>query len=103
MGVLRGMKFDPSGARLALTLYSATGPGDVYTVDLKPQEVTRWTQSEVGGLDTSRFITPTLISYSTFDQVAGEPRRIPAFYYRPRRTSGPHPVLILIHGGPESQ
>lgn len=37
------------------------------------------------------------------EQVEPSPRRtIPAFYYRPRG-DGPHPVLILMHGGPAGQ
>ena len=103
VGVLRSMKFDPQGTRLAVTLDSATGPGDVYAIDLQKSALVRWTKSEVGGLDTSRFVAPTLITYPTFDQVDGAPRRIPAFYYKPQKSSGPHPVLVIIHGGPESQ
>jgi dipeptidyl aminopeptidase/acylaminoacyl peptidase len=62
----------------------------------------RWTQSEVGGLDTTTFIEPELIEFPTFDDVDGAPRKIPAWIYRPRG-SGPFPVVVSIHGGPESQ
>jgi dipeptidyl aminopeptidase/acylaminoacyl peptidase len=103
IGVLRSMKFSPKGEHLAVTLDSATGPADIYTIHLPKRALVRWTKSEVGGLDTSRFVAPKLISYPTFDQVEGAPRRIPAFYYKPQRAQGPHPVLIVIHGGPESQ
>src|SRR5690606_5724788 len=51
---------------------------------------------------TERFAEPELIDYPTFDAVDGEPRRIPAFVYRPEGP-GPHPVYISIHGGPEAQ
>ena len=63
----------------------------------------RWTSSEVGGLNTSTFVTPELIEYETFDLVDGKPRKIPAFYFKPEKSNGPMPVLISIHGGPESQ
>ena len=43
-----------------------------------------------------------LVHYPTWDRVNGKPRTISAYVYRPR-TPGPHPVLINIHGGPESQ
>lgn len=36
----------------------------------------RWTESEVGGLDTKQFVIPQLIRYPTFDGL-----QIPAFYY----------------------
>ncbi|MDX1557231.1 MAG: alpha/beta fold hydrolase, partial [Xanthomonadales bacterium] len=64
--------------------------------------LTRWTFSEVGGLDTDRFISPELVRYPTFDTVGDQARQVPAFVYRPGG-EGPHPVIIYIHGGPETQ
>ena len=74
-------------------------------IDLGKASLERWTRSEVGGLDTSTFIPPTLVRYPTFDSVDGQPRTIPAFYYKPAKpgAGGKHPVIISIHGGPESQ
>ena len=102
VGVIGNFGFSPDGAQLALTLNTATSPSDVYVVDLKAASLTRWTSSEVGGLDTGSFVSPSLVRYETFDQVDGKPRTIPAFYYRPEG-AGPFPVVINIHGGPESQ
>jgi dipeptidyl aminopeptidase/acylaminoacyl peptidase len=102
LGVIANFGFSPDGKRLALTLNSATSPSDVYVVDLAARSLTRWTQSEVGGLDAARFLSPSLVRYPTFDQVDGKPRTIPAFYYRPEG-DGPFPVVISIHGGPEAQ
>lgn len=102
IGVLGGIGFSPDGGKLALTLNSATSPSDVYVIDLAKAELVRWTQSEVGGLDASRFRAPTLVRYETFDEVDGKRRTIPAFYYRPEG-EGPFPVVISIHGGPEAQ
>jgi dipeptidyl aminopeptidase/acylaminoacyl peptidase len=73
------------------------GPGDVYTWELRARRLTRWTQSETGGIPQSTFVEPELISWRSFDD-----REITGFIYRPR-TPGPHPVVINIHGGPESQ
>jgi dipeptidyl aminopeptidase/acylaminoacyl peptidase len=64
--------------------------------------LTRWTYSEVGGLDTSLFIEPELVAYPTFDSGQGGPDAIPAWVYKPAG-KGPWPVIISIHGGPESQ
>jgi dipeptidyl aminopeptidase/acylaminoacyl peptidase len=102
IGVIGGLGFSPDGRKLAMTINSATSPSDVYVLDLAGATLTRWTQSEVGGLDASRFRAPTLIRFETFDEVDGKPRTIPAFYYRPEG-DGPFPVVINIHGGPESQ
>ncbi len=96
-GLPRDLKFARSAAVLGFTLLGATRTGDAYTYDLRRGAPTRWTESEVGGLDPSRFVGPTLIEFKSFDG-----RKIPAFYYRPAG-QGPFPVLVTIHGGPESQ
>jgi dipeptidyl aminopeptidase/acylaminoacyl peptidase len=102
VGIVGGVRFSPDGGRLAFTLNSATSPSDVYSLELAADPLghgalTRWTYSEVGGLDPSTFVEPELVEYPSFDG-----RTIPAFVYRPAGP-GPHPVLINIHGGPESQ
>ncbi len=105
IGVFGSGAFSPDGTRLALTLNSATSPSDVFVIDLAKTTLTRWTQSEVGGLDASKFVAPTLVRYPTFDSVDGKPRTIPAFYYRPANVPAGRklPVVINIHGGPEAQ
>ncbi len=106
-GILFGLSFSPDSRRLAFTLNSPLTPSDVFTLDMgeSPTEagrLLRWTYSEVGGLNTKTFVEPELITYPTFDEVDGKPRQIPAFVYRPEG-EGPHPVIVSIHGGPESQ
>jgi dipeptidyl aminopeptidase/acylaminoacyl peptidase len=45
-----------------------------------------------------------MFDFSTFDTLEdGKQRRIPALILRPRVLESPAPVLISIHGGPESQ
>jgi dipeptidyl aminopeptidase/acylaminoacyl peptidase len=101
-GIISELSFHPDGSHLGFSLSLPTAPTDVYSIDLERRRTVRWTASETGGLDPERFVAPQLISYPTFDEVAGEPRRIPAFVYRPAG-DGPHPVLVTIHGGPEAQ
>jgi dipeptidyl aminopeptidase/acylaminoacyl peptidase len=100
-GVISGIEFSPDGERLAFALNSATSPSDVYTVDFASNALARWTESEVGGLDTSKFVAPTLVHFSS-KAAKGKALSIPAFYYEPSKP-GPHPVVVNIHGGPESQ
>ena len=65
--------------------------------------LTRWTYSEVGGLDTDAFVAPALITYPTFDTDGDSERMIPAFVYRPS-APGPHPVVVLMSGsGPQDR
>jgi len=106
-GLAFGLTFSPDDSQLAMTLNTATTPSDTYilalgTGPLEYGELTRWTSSEVGGLDTSRFRSPELVSFPTFDEVDGAPRQIPAWVYKPQG-KGPFPVVVSIHGGPEGQ
>jgi dipeptidyl aminopeptidase/acylaminoacyl peptidase len=105
VGDIGGFDFAPDGKRLALTLNTSTSPSDIYVIDLDAVTLTRWTRSEIGGLDAGKFVAPTLIHYATFDRVGGKSRRIPAFYYRPANLPAGKkaPVIISIHGGPEAQ
>ena len=96
-GIVNGVTFDRDGRRIGFTLNSATAPGDVYSWDLRLRRLTRWTQSETGGIPQTTFVDPELISWRSFDN-----REITGFLYRPR-APGPHPVIVQIHGGPESQ
>lgn len=96
-GIISGVEFDGASRRIGFTLNSADAPGDVYSWDLRSRRLTRWTHSETGGIPQSTFVNPELISWRSFDGL-----EITGFLYRPR-TPGPHPVVIQIHGGPESQ
>jgi dipeptidyl aminopeptidase/acylaminoacyl peptidase len=102
LAVIHGLRFSPDGLHLGFTLDSGTSPGDAHTLEiddgaLEPGTIVRWTFSEVGGLDPARFVSPEVVTFPSFDD-----REIPAFLYAPPG-DGPHPVVINIHGGPESQ
>ena len=106
-GLVGGLEFSPDGKRLGMTLNTSQTPSDSFVLALgagalEYGDLTRWTFSEVGGLDTGTFIEPELVSFPTFDSDAGGPASIPAWVYKPAG-EGPHPVIISIHGGPEGQ
>ena len=97
IGQIGSLKFNPDNNRLALTLNTPRSPGDIFVVDLKKSRLTRWTESEVGGLNNNLFVVPELVHVNSFDGL-----KVSGFLYRPK-TKGPHPVIISIHGGPEGQ
>ena len=102
IGLVGGTQFSEDGSKLGLTINSYQTPSDSYILDLKNNpllygDLSRWTVSEIGGLDVSEFVEPKLISYKSFDG-----RMIPAFIYA-KECQEPQPVIISIHGGPESQ
>jgi dipeptidyl aminopeptidase/acylaminoacyl peptidase len=96
-GVLSGLRFARKANVLGFTFSSATSPGDAFTYDVGRKKLARWTESEIGGLPQSRFVEPSLVRFPSFDG-----RSIPAFYYA-AKGDGPRPVVVWIHGGPESQ
>lgn len=103
VGIISNLNFNPNGNEIAMTINTPQTPGDIYVYNMTTKVLVRWTYSEVGGLNSSNFSIPTLINYETFDQVNGAQRKIPAFYYKPLNATAKTPVVILIHGGPESQ
>ncbi|WP_373488676.1 S9 family peptidase [Blastomonas sp.] len=93
------MSFAPWGT-LGFTVYSNQTPGDAYSLDPATLAVTRWTESETGGLDPAINVLPELVEIKSFD---GEP--ISGLLYRPDpvRHPGKRPLIMSIHGGPEGQ
>jgi dipeptidyl aminopeptidase/acylaminoacyl peptidase len=102
-GVISGLRFDHSGDRVALSVETAQSPRDVYVYDLRHDKLERWTKSELGPIAERDLVTPELVRFPTWDRVAGHQRMLSAYLYRPRSASGPCPVVVLIHGGPEAQ
>lgn len=97
-GVIGGLSFSPVDNTLGFSLNAANSPTDAYSFKVGSRDgLVRWTESEVGGLDTSAFVEPEFFRYQSFDDM-----EIPAFIYKPDG-EGPFPVIVSIHGGPEGQ
>jgi len=100
LGVISNLKWHRNDNDLGFNLSSAKSPLDVFSVNVRSGAVDRWTESETGGLDVDSFVDPEIVRVKSFD---GTP--LSGFLYRPdsKRFPGKRPVLISIHGGPESQ
>ncbi|MEA3062698.1 MAG: hypothetical protein QOJ94_2479, partial [Sphingomonadales bacterium] len=98
-GIVGGIEVAPWG-EIAVALASAKAASDVYSVNPATLAVTRWTESETGGLDPRANVEPELVEVTSFD---GE--RVSGFLYRPdpAKFPGRRPLLLNIHGGPEGQ
>jgi dipeptidyl aminopeptidase/acylaminoacyl peptidase len=101
-GIIDRVKFDAESKRLVFGFASAASPRDAYVLDLATNRLEAWTHSEAGAVDTAKFVTPRLTQFSTFDRQDGRFRQEPVYVYEPA-TPGRHPVLLVLHGGPESQ
>jgi len=98
-GLVERVHWRRHSRELGFNIVSARSPADVYSLDTRSGKLERWTFSETGGLNTSALAEPELIHWKSWDG-----RMISAFLYRPPgKFSGPRPVIVAIHGGPEGQ
>ncbi len=98
-GVISGLLWHKNSKDLGFNLSSARSVTDVYSLDATTAKVERWTFSETGGLNAAEFPEPEQVLWKSFDG-----RMISGFLYRPpAKFTGKRPVIINIHGGPESQ
>ncbi len=99
VGVIGSVEWRKNSREIGFSFTSARQPNDAYSLDMATGKVERWTFSETGGLDTSKFSEPQLIHWKSWDD-----RMIAGFLYRPpAKFSGKRPVIVDIHGGPEGQ
>jgi dipeptidyl aminopeptidase/acylaminoacyl peptidase len=101
-GIINSLSFDAEGGRVAFGFAAPNRPRDAYVFDIATKHLEAWTHSEAGAVDLAKFVTPRLAQCPTFDRTDGRERQMPVYIYEPS-TPGPHPVLIVLHGGPESQ
>ena len=93
-----GAQFAQDSSTFTISVSAADDTTDVWSVDAETGESTRWTTSSTAGIPRSSLVGPELVHYESFDGL-----EVPAFYYRRGDIDEPHPVIIDIHGGPESQ
>jgi dipeptidyl aminopeptidase/acylaminoacyl peptidase len=99
-GIAGGVSFGPDAERFALTVTGSADNTNVYVVEMESGEIERWTYAATAGIPRETFVEPELVHYPTFDG-----RQIPAFFTLPETDTGhgETPVIVDIHGGPESQ
>ncbi|MFB7639854.1 S9 family peptidase [Peribacillus butanolivorans] len=98
MGMITSLTFSPDNQKLAYVFNGPTYPSDIWQVDLKKMKTERLTQSLQTKFLENKLIEPILISFKSFDNL-----QIPAFYFKPNTQSENIPVILYVHGGPESQ
>jgi len=91
--------FSGDGRHLVSSFTSPTEPGDAWAHDLDRDTLVRLTHSP-RRIEAEAMVEPELHRYVSFD---GE--QVPVFAYLPRSASpgASLPVIVMIHGGPESQ
>jgi dipeptidyl aminopeptidase/acylaminoacyl peptidase len=98
-GLIGGLKFAPWG-EIGFSFSSAKSAADVWSLDPATMQLTRWTQSETGGLDASVNVEPRIVTTKSFDglEVSGL-----LYLPDPAKFPGQRPLIVSVHGGPEGQ
>jgi dipeptidyl aminopeptidase/acylaminoacyl peptidase len=98
-GIIGGVEIAPWG-EIGISFTSARSAADAYSVNPQTLAVTRWTQSETGGLDVTKNVEPELVKVKSFDGL-----EVSGFLYRPdpAKFPGKRPMIMNVHGGPEGQ
>jgi dipeptidyl aminopeptidase/acylaminoacyl peptidase len=99
VGVIGTLHWHHNNRDLGMTMMSARAPADTFSLDVVSGQLTRWTESETGGMNASTFSEPELVKWPST-----EGTQISGFLYKPpQRFAGKRPVIVNIHGGPEAQ
>ncbi len=98
-GLIGGLEFAPWG-EIGFSFSSAKSAADVWSLDPGTMQLTRWTQSETGGLDAGMNVEPRILTTTSFDglEVSGL-----LYLPDPAKFAGPRPLIVSVHGGPEGQ
>lgn len=92
------LSFSPDGSRLALTLSGSISPSNVWILDLRSFVFTQISKSRGGAQYAGPLVRPSLITYTASDGI-----QLSGWLYRPSGSHGPVPLVISIHGGPETE
>ena len=98
-GQIGGLEIAPWG-EIGFSFSSAKSAADVWSLDPKTMQLTRWTTSETGGLDPSVNVEPRIVTTKSFDglEVSGL-----LYLPDPAKFPGKRPLIVDVHGGPEGQ
>jgi dipeptidyl aminopeptidase/acylaminoacyl peptidase len=98
-GLAGGVSWGPDGERFAVSVTGRTLNTNVFVVETKTGSAERWTHASTAGVPPETFVEPEVVRFESFDG-----RDIPALFSLPADAeSGSTPVIVDIHGGPESQ
>jgi dipeptidyl aminopeptidase/acylaminoacyl peptidase len=101
-GLAAGLDWSNDGRKLAFSLSSSSANSDVWLFEFEDRmslrgSLSRVTTSSTCGIPASSFVEPALVKTRSFDEI-----EVPSYLYLPKRAP-PFPLVVLLHGGPESQ
>ncbi|KAA9407696.1 S9 family peptidase [Haloarcula sp. CBA1131] len=102
-GLAGGVAWGPNAERFAVSVTGRRVNTNVFVVEAETGESEQWTAASTAGIPRETFIEPEVVRFDSFDG-----REIPALFSLPDGANGAGadgdtPVIVDIHGGPESQ
>ncbi|KAA9398591.1 S9 family peptidase [Haloarcula sp. CBA1130] len=103
-GLAGGVSWGPEAERFAVSVTGRTVNTNVFVVETETGESEQWTAASTAGIPRETFIESEVVRFDSFDG-----REIPALFSLPDGAAdgvdadGDTPVIVDIHGGPESQ
>jgi dipeptidyl aminopeptidase/acylaminoacyl peptidase len=99
-GLAGGVAWGPDAERFALSVTGRTVNTNLFVVETETGAAERWTAASTAGIPQETFAEPEVVRFESFDG-----REIPALFSLPSDVpgDGDTPVIVDIHGGPESQ
>ncbi|WP_336329751.1 S9 family peptidase [Haloarcula sp. CGMCC 1.2071] len=103
-GLAGGVAWGPNAERFAVSVTGRRVNTNVFVVETETGESEQWTAASTAGIPRETFIEPEVVRFDSFDG-----REIPALFSLPDGAAngagadGDTPVIVDIHGGPESQ
>jgi len=93
-----GLEFSRDGRLLAMTVSGAATPPDVWVLEVAASRFRQVTRSPHAGVVLSALARPELVRFAAHDGL-----QLSGWLYRPAGWTGPGPVVLSFHGGPEGQ
>jgi dipeptidyl aminopeptidase/acylaminoacyl peptidase len=96
--VVGGVDSSPDGKLWALSASGSNRPSDIWILDGSTLRLRQLTRSAHPGVTLDRLVRPELVRFAAHD---GLP--LSGWLYRAPGVTGPGPVVLSFHGGPEGQ
>lgn len=97
LGVVGSVSVSAAGSWVVFDRRDSSAPAEVYRLHIERGELEQVTRSAPAGLDVRRLVGAQPFEVESFDG-----QRIAGFVYAPAGP-GPHPAVVFVHGGPDSQ
>lgn len=93
-----GLEFSPDGKLVAFSATGAASPTDIWLLDIESGKSRQLTFSPHAGIDLGKLVKPEVVRYVAHDGLS-----LSGWLYHAPGVTGPGPVVINFHGGPEGQ